>query len=386
MKVLHLATVDISHEKLLGDQYSEMIRRGIEVHATSAPGPYVGALQDRGVIFHPLQGSTRTMSLTSDLRAARSLRSLLREIKPDILHTHTPKPGVYGRLVGRSVRGVGVINTIHGLYAQDSDPLPKRLVWNGLERLAAFASHEELFQNSEDLKTYTKMRVPASKLTLLGNGVNLNKFAHKGDAARSGLRTEWAIRDDQVVVGVVGRLVGEKGFREIFEANRTLRQTNDKFVFVIIGPSDTSRSDGISQTELDEAKDQGCILLGHRDDIDELYSGMDLLLSASYREGFPRSVMEGSAAGLPILATNIRGTRDAVNNGHTGLLVEVRSGDALVAGLQTIVADQAQFKRLGEQGLVHAQEHFGTNRLVDITVGAYDTVIQRRKPTLSTAK
>ena len=114
--VLHLTTADISLELLIGPQLSAFIEAGYDVHATSAPGPYVDAVRARGVTFHPLEHSTRSMSLLADLRAAVDFFRLCRELRPDIVHTHNPKPGLLGRLAGRAARVPVVVNTVHGLY------------------------------------------------------------------------------------------------------------------------------------------------------------------------------------------------------------------------------------------------------------------------------
>jgi glycosyltransferase involved in cell wall biosynthesis len=154
---------------------------------------------------------------SADLAAAREFLGICRRLRPDVVHTHNPKPGVYGRIAARLAGVPVVVNTVHGLYAQPDDPLPKRTVVYGLERLAATCSDAELLQNAEDLPVLRRLRVPERKLHLLGNGVDLSRFdpaAHAGRRAR--VRAELGVADDEVVVGLVGRLVAEKGYREVF--------------------------------------------------------------------------------------------------------------------------------------------------------------------------
>ena len=134
-------------------------------------------LEARGLRFVELEGSTRSMSLGGDLRAARSLWRILRRERPDVLHTHNPKPGIYGRILGRLAGVPLVVHTTHGLYAAPDDPLPKRLVVYGLEAVASRFSHVELVQNPEDLELMRRWRIaPRRKLRLLGNGVDLDRF------------------------------------------------------------------------------------------------------------------------------------------------------------------------------------------------------------------
>ena len=238
--VLHLTTADISLELLLGPQLTAFIEAGYDVHATSAPGPYVDAVRARGVTFHPLEHSTRSMSLLADLRAAADFFQLCRELRPDIVHTHNPKPGVYGRIAARLARVPAVVNTVHGLYAQPTDPLPRRIAVYGLERLAAFFSHAELIQNPEDIDVLRSLRIAESKLRLLGNGIDLDRFHPATADEKRTLRSQLGLPADAIVVGAVGRLVAEKGYRELLTAWKSVHTAHPDGRLVIIGMHDPS--------------------------------------------------------------------------------------------------------------------------------------------------
>ena len=101
---------------------------------------------------------------------------MFRRLRPTIVHTHNPKPGLYGRVAARIARVPIVVNTVHGLYAQPHDRLSRRIPVYGLERVGGLFSHAELFQNPEDIETLMSLGVPRRKLTLLGNGVDLSRF------------------------------------------------------------------------------------------------------------------------------------------------------------------------------------------------------------------
>src|ERR1700679_500311 len=127
---------------------------------------------------------------------------------------------------------------------------------------------------------------------------------------------------DATVVGIVARLVWEKGFAELFDAAARLRRTHPELVFVVVGGTDPAKADGISSEEVAVASRQGhFVFAGERDDVEDIYPAFDLFVLPSHREGFPRSAMEAAATGLPIVATDIRGCRQAVTDGRTGLLV-----------------------------------------------------------------
>ena len=135
--LIHLTTTDMSLDWLLGPQLEAFAGAGYEVVGVSAPGPHVPALEARGIAHVPLASSTRSMNPAQDLRAAAELVGVLRRLRPSILHTHNPKPGWYGRVVGRATAVPVVVNTVHGLYARPGDPLGTQAVVYGLERLAA---------------------------------------------------------------------------------------------------------------------------------------------------------------------------------------------------------------------------------------------------------
>ena len=159
--VAHLTTVDMSLELLLRRQLDALVVAGAEVMGISAPGPWANVLTAGGVRHVALPASTRERSLRADLRAAGQLWRLLRADRPTVLHTHNPKPGLYGRVVGRLAGVPIVVNTVHGLYATDDDPLAKRLLVYGLEGVASRFSDAELVQNPEDVETILRHHLAA---------------------------------------------------------------------------------------------------------------------------------------------------------------------------------------------------------------------------------
>ena len=150
MRVAHLTTTDISLRHLLLAQLRGARAAGHEVIGISAPGPDVAFLEAEGIRHVPLYASTRSMNLRADLQAARELWRVLRRERPDVLHTHNPKPGVYGRIVGRLAGVPVVVNTVHGLYATERDRATKRAVVYGAEAVASRFSDAELVQNPGD--------------------------------------------------------------------------------------------------------------------------------------------------------------------------------------------------------------------------------------------
>lgn len=372
-RLVHVTTSDISLSLLLGPQLLAFAEAGYEVIGVSAPGAYAKDLEAMGIEHVPLRNSTRSFAPGPDARAFLELRALLRELRPDIVHTHNPKPGVYGRIAARLVGVPVVVNTVHGLYALPEDRWAKRAVVYGLERAAALCSDAELVQSSEDVETLLRIGVPRAQVHLLGNGIDLGRF----DPDRippsevASLRAELGAGDGDVVCGVVGRLVREKGFGEVFAAAAMLRDRLPNLRIVVVGPSDPEKADALTEAEIGAARDAGVRFLGFRDDVEHLYAAMDLYVLASYREGFPRSAMEAAAMGLPVVATDIRGCRQVVDDGVTGMLVPPRDAHALAAAIEQVTVDDDLRTRMGNAARKKSARDFDQRDVIDLTLGVY---------------
>jgi glycosyltransferase involved in cell wall biosynthesis len=385
-RLVHLTTTDMSLDWLLRPQLEAFADAGFEVFGMSAPGPHVAALEASGIQHVPVPSLTRSMSPMNDLRAFRDVHRALRRLRPDIVHTHNPKPGVLGRLAGRAAGVPVVVNTVHGLYALPEDRLAKRAVVYGLERLAAGCSDAELLQNPEDLAVLRRLGVPHARLSLLGNGIDLRRFDPASVAAgsRDRIRASVGVDDATVVVGLVGRLVWEKGYAAVFEAAAAMSDENCRFV--VVGPDEPDKAGAVSAEERAEAERNGVVFLGRRDDMVDVYSAFDVYVLASHREGYPRSAMEASAMGLPVVASNIRGCRQVVADGVTGRLFEAGDAKGLAAALRPLVRDDERRRRLGDAARRRALEHFDDRDVIDTTLRTYEWLLSAaRVPSMAAA-
>lgn len=376
-RLVHLTTTDMSLDWLLRPQLEAFADAGFEVIGMSAPGPHVAALEASGIAHVPIPSLTRSMSPFQDLRALFDVHRALRRLGPDVVHTHNPKPGVIGRLAARAAGVPVVVNTVHGLYALPEDRLAKRAVVYGLERLAGLCSDAELLQNPEDLAVLRRIGVPDAKVSVLGNGVDLDRFdpASVAPGTRRRLRAELGVDDATVVVGLVGRLVREKGYATVFEAAAAMADQPCRFV--VVGPDEPDKPGAITAAERRDAERHGVTFLGSRDDMADLYAAFDVYLLASHREGYPRSAMEASAMGLPVVATNIRGCRQVVAHGVTGRLFEVGDAVGLIDALAPLVADDDRRERMGRAARERAREHFDDRDVIRMTLRTYEWLLSR---------
>lgn len=366
LRVGHLTTVDMSLALLLGTELAYDVECGFEVFGLSAPGPYVERVEALGVKHVPLPALTRSWDVASDLKAVRELRAALADLHLDVLHTHNPKTGVIGRVLGRVMRLPVVVNTCHGLWIRPEDPWHKKAFVLGTEALAAKFSHAELYQNGLDRETLRRF-VPAWRSRVVGNGVDLNRFRFDADG-RDKLRAEWGVAPDELVVGGVGRRVAEKGIREFAEAATALA---GRARFIWVGPEDDAKADAIGKVD-------GIEFVGSYDDMPAVYSAIDIFVLPSHREGFSRSGMEAAACGRAMVLTDIRGCREIGTDGEHLLLVPPREAAPLAAAIEKLLDDEPLRTKFADAASARAHQEFDQRRVARLSVSTYQAVARKR--------
>ena len=380
LRVAHLTTTDLTLRYLLLGQLRRLAAEGYQVTGISAPGPNGAALEAEGIRFVPWRNATRAWNPVADVKALAELVALLRRERFDLVHTHNPKPGVLGRVAARAAGVPLVVNTVHGLYATPEDRLRKRAAVLGAEWLAGRCSDLELYQSEEDLRWAARLRLSRKgRSHLLGNGTDVGHFdpARVPPERAAALRRELGIPADAVVVGAVGRLVAEKGYRELFAAARTVRGADPRVRFLAVGAPDLEKADAIGEAELAAAAGD-VVVTGWRDDVRDLLAVMDVFVLASWREGMPRSAIEAAAMGRAMVLTDIRGCREVARHDREALLVPPRDPDALAEAVARLTADPALRDRLGSAARARALERFDEAQVAERVIGHYQALFTRR--------
>lgn len=378
-RVAHVTTVDLSLRYLLLNQLERIRDEGYEVVGISADGPDVAELEARG-IRHFAVPMTRRFTPLADLRALLALTRIMRRERFDVVHTHTPKAGLLGQLAARASGVPVVVNTLHGFYFHEGTaPLARRFyVW--MERIAASCSDVILSQNREDIATAIEERVARRDLLKwLGNGIDISRFDRRRISAErlQSLRTEIGVDDCAPVVGFVGRLVEEKGILDLLEAARAVSNVLPNVVFLIVGPYDEEKPDALRPAAAERyGVADHCRFLGMRHDMPELYALMDVLVLPSHREGFPRAPMEASAMGVPSIVTNIRGCREAVEDGLNGVLFPVGDTDSLAHALIELLTDDERRAAMGAAGRALAEDRFDEQKVFERVLGEYERLLK----------
>lgn len=378
MRIAHVTSSDLSVRFLLLNQLVELQKAGFEVAVVCGEGPWAAEVCTRGlqVFTVPMR---REVSLADDLRALKALIRLFRQERFDVVHTHTPKAGLLGPLAARLVRAPHVVHTVHGLLFHDRMPLFRRLPFILAEAATGRFVDHLLFQSREDMTVATRWRIASpTRIHYQGNGIDVHRFdpARIPAERRLALRREWGFPADAFVIGMVGRLVREKGYEEFFAAADALSPRWPHVRFLVVGPVESDQRDTLNiEAECPPTLRPRLHWLGMRLDMPELYSTMDVFVLPSYREGIPRALMEASAMGLPVVASDIRGCREVVVAGQTGLLVPPRDPVALAVAIEAVIKHPTEAKAMGQAGRAHILAHFDEAQVVDRLITFYRNVL-----------
>jgi glycosyltransferase involved in cell wall biosynthesis len=380
-KLLVITSIDTTLVVLLWAQLRAFLVAGYDVRVACQAGANREWLESQGVGYEWFD-IRRSISPWADMRTLVSLVRYLRRERVTIVHTHTPKAALLGQLAAR-IAGVPVIvNTVHGFYFHDEMPRLRRWFYILLACVGGRCADMTLSQNSEDIATAVRLGICRSeRIRYLGNGIDLWRFDGErfGAARRAEIREAVGLPDGKLVIGMIGRLVVDKGYLELFEAVRSLWSKRKDFRLVMIGPEEVSRAGRMRGDTYRAYGIEGCtVYLGPRDDVPELMSVMDVFVLPSWREGFPRSAIEAAAMGLPIVTTDVRGCREVVRDGENGLLIPVRDAGALESAIGRMLDDAAVRDRMGLAGRRRAMESFDERAVCGRVLACYEALLLKK--------
>ena len=365
-QVLVIVTVDIMPWVLLRPWLQGLQAAGAEVHIACARGDYFARLAADGFVMHevPLR---RSFYPFAHLRPLLELIRLLRSRTFDAINTHSPVAGVIGRLAAiLTASPTPVMCTVHGFYFHENMRwLPRRL-FTAIEWAMGQFTSQFLFVSDEDRRTALQAGIvrPGVRAVTLLNGVDLERYLPPAatGADRLALRKRLGIEATAPVVGIVGRMVREKGYREFLAMASGIAARRPEVRFLVVGdslPSDRDQFGLVFRRLVEQAGlSRKVVFTGFTDGVAGFLSLMDVFVLPSYREGFPRSVIEAMACGLPVVATNIRGCREAVVDGETGAIVPPRDARALERAVERLLSDPQRAAAMGRAGRARAESFY----------------------------
>lgn len=343
LRVLQVFTVDQSLIFVTG-QTDYLARHGVEVVLAAAAGPNARRLRDQGVETHAVS-FTRAWSVRADVRAFRELSSLIRRVRPHIVHASTPKAGLISMLAAVTA-GVPVrIYHMRGLpYLSESGV--RRHILRGAERVACATAHRVICVSRSLRERAVRDRIlTAGRAVVLGNGSGngvdcFGRFdPHRlSPAVAAAHRARLGIPDDAFVFGFIGRFARSKGIVELHDAWRLLGPRAPRAHLVLVGQPD-EREPAPEAEWLRRLPRVHCVEPTAR--IEEWHAVFNALVLPTWREGLSNVLLEAGAMGKPAIASSVVGCVDVVVSGETGLLVPPRDAAALAAAMTACCEDPA---------------------------------------------
>ena len=324
-----------------------------------------------------------------DYTAYQHIKKIIQEYKPDIVHTHAAKAGALGRMAASECGVPVVLHTFHGhVFHSYFSPLKTRFFIEVERWLANKSSHIIAIsqkQKEELNKVYNI--VQKDKISIVPLGFDLDRFYTGQVDKRIDFRAKYKIADDEIAIGIVGRLVKIKNHALFLQALQQLIQNTDKKIRAFIV------GDGEKRPYLEQLASELNIQFTNNPkekaeltftswikNIDEVYAGLDLVCLSSLNEGTPVSLIEAQAANKAIATTDVGGVRDVVIPGLSALLSPSEDVDALAQNLLTLVADDKLRQSMGQQGSRYVKEKYTYTRLVDDMAKLYDRLLWNASP------
>jgi glycosyltransferase involved in cell wall biosynthesis len=333
-------------------------QEGYRVVALAPPDSYSSQLAELGVEYFEIEIDKKGMSPHRDLMLLWRYFSLLRKIRPGAFIGYTAKPNIYGSLAAHWL-GIPVVNNVSGLGTAFIKQGFLETVVSSLYRLAFRKSQTVFFQNPQDLDLFVSQGIVRSTQAglLPGSGIDLSRFV-------PALRTS---DDQRFTFLLIGRLLRDKGVREFVEAARIVRGQYPQARFQLLGFVDAENRTAVSRAEVGSWVSEGVIeYLGDTADVRPFIAEADCIVLPSYREGLPRSLLEGAAMAKPLIATDVPGCRHVVDHGSNGYLCEVRSPGSLADAMLTMLRlTPAERGDLGKAGRAKIEAEFDERIVTD---------------------
>lgn len=378
-KILQLTAIDLTIWAFLLPLTRRLRSSGFQVQLACSPGPHHDELQAQGYRVHRIRIARRLVSL-SHLSALWQLYRLMKREHFDLVHVHTPVAGALGRLAARWAGVPLVLYTSHGFYLPESGSRLRRRFFLGIERFLGQRFTDYLFTVSdEDRKLAISEKIAPAERVLWTQGVGLDTTRYGqvlSELQKTALRRSLGLAPQDRVIGFIGRLVREKGIEELLLALAQVLGRFPNAKLLLIGetlPSERDRGTGRRITQIIQKNrlDSSVKLVGFRRDTPELLALMDIFVLPSHREGMPRSLLEAMAAALPVVASDIRGCREEVVDGRTGLLVSVGDVSGLAQAIMRLLSDHELARKMGQAGRERASELFDNRVVLERQIEVY---------------
>jgi glycosyltransferase involved in cell wall biosynthesis len=347
------------------------LRAGYDVHVATNVVDGAAEIASHGFALHPLnwrRGSAHPRDL---VRIVGEIRGLYKRLKPDIAHHVGVQPSIIGAIAGIGLPIVK-LHAMAGLgFAFTSKTLRARLTGFAVRLLMRALLNRPrnavLVQNPDDRAAVTALGISSDRIFLIpGSGVDTESLTPMPEPA------------GKITVGYVGRLLADKGVRSLVEARKILSARGRDIRFILAGEPDPANPASIPQAEIDSWKQiAGLDLLGHVDDVRQVWAKSHIAVLPSRREGLPKSLLEAAACGRPIVATDVPGCREIARANVNALLVPADDSPALAEAIDKLASNVELRRRFGAAGRAMVEAEFSEHHIGRAIVSLYAKLLDR---------
>jgi glycosyltransferase involved in cell wall biosynthesis len=380
-KIIRITTVPTSLKILLKGQLKFINeKKNFEIIGVSSPGVELDDVsKEEGITCYPIY-MTRKINPLSDIVSIFKLFFLFRNLKPHIVHTHTPKAGMVGMIAAFLARVPYRFHTVAGMPLMEKSG-PLRLVLLIIEKII-YKLSVLVLPNSNGLRDFiiSNNLVSKNKLKVIGfgssNGINLEYYnaSEEINIVSEKLKKSLNIQDSDIVFLFVGRVVSHKGVNELIQAFNRL-QKEFKFIKLLVVGGFEDNLDPISQTSKDLLYNGNIIHVGFQSDVRPFFSLSDVFVFPSYREGFPNVVMQACAFKLPCIVTDISGCNELIINDYNGFIIPPKDSNAIFTAMKKFILNPILLHSFGENSRNMLMEKFEQNFYWNEVINLYENTI-----------
>lgn len=343
-----------------------------------------------GIDFIRLPEMSREISFSKDRAAYKKIKKIIADFKPDIVHTHAAKAGTLGRLAAHALKVPVVVHTFHGhVFHSYFNPLKTQIFLN-IERYLAKRSSAIIaisdFQKDELANTFHLC--PPEKIKVVPLGFDLNRFWENTGEKRNSFRSTYQLQEDEIAVGIIGRLVPIKNHEMFLKVWKTILQKTTKQVRAfIIGDGEelqrlfeVCRTLGIDFTYFPEVPVKAPLTFtSWMKDADRAMAGLDIIALTSLNEGTPVSLIEAQAAQKPIVSTNVGGIENVVLRNETAFLSESNDVEGFSDHLLALIENESERNKMIQKSRQNVENRFHYTRLASDVKGLYNQLLNSDK-------
>ena len=329
----------------------------------------------------------REVNFIKDYIAYKKIKKIIQDFRPDIVHTHASKAGTLGRLAANSCRVPVVVHTFHGHVFHSYFGKFKTSVYKNIERYLAKKSNCIIAisekQKNELAEIYQICNI--EKIKVIPLGFDIQRFQDNKEEKRKTFRTNYNLDDEEIAIGIIGRLVPVKNHHLFLQALKNVKNvSNKKIRAFIVGDGEErnnieKKAQELSIDFVDSTKTKQKATLTFTSwikNVDEVCAGMDIIALTSFNEGTPVSLIEAQAANKPIVSTNVGGIENIVSPDITALLSTQNDIDAFSKNLLLLIQDPILRLKMGNNGWEQVKDKFHVNRLVNDTRNLYHKLLE----------